>query len=125
MSTFNDVGVSFLLSYLDSLGITNFLQIQAVTDAIATEQFYHGIQSISNSADTTINLGAVATPGWFVGVNRDATNYLDLKTAASGTIFAHLKAGLGCLLYLGSGALAPAGRANTAACNLEYLVIAQ
>lgn len=76
------------------------------------------------TSETVIGLGALSAPlglAWFH--NLDAVNYLEIKTAASGTVILKLLAGEACVVRLGSGLSAPVAIANTAACLLEYLIL--
>ncbi|MES2155942.1 MAG: hypothetical protein V4510_12480 [bacterium] len=83
-----------------------------------------GKQLISHTGDTAIKLGDTSAPGYVLILNLDATNYVELKTASSGTIFARLDAAVGfAFLKLGSGAQAPAALANTADCLIESFII--
>lgn len=90
--------------------------------SISTKKFTWAKQNIATSEEA-INLGEATAPGYAIFINRDATNYIELKVATSGAIFAKLKAGECCLLRLGSGAQVPYAIANTAACQLEYLIL--
>ncbi len=75
------------------------------------------------TADETLALGDVATPGFFVACNRDATNYLEIGHT-SGTYSIKLKAGELCAFRVGSAmASAIHAKANTAACDLEYFLL--
>ena len=78
-------------------------------------------QSIGTSEEA-INLGDISTPRWCFLKNLDATNYVEIKVATGGAIFAKLLPGEACLLPLGSGATAPYAIANTAACVLDILI---
>jgi hypothetical protein len=86
-------------------------------------------QTIATS-ETAVNLGGISSPTAFMIVNLDDTNYVEVKVATSGAIFAKLKkdtdgdgnGGFACLTELGSGAQAPYAIANTAACNVLVLV---
>jgi hypothetical protein len=80
--------------------------------------------------DTAIKLGDITTPGYALFVNRDTVNFVDLKVAAAGAIFARLEAdedgdghGGVALLKLGSGAQVPVAIANTLPCVIEVLII--
>lgn len=89
-----------------------------------TDLVSKGSQSILTT-ETTIGLGGVTPLGYCMFVNRDPTNYIDIKTGASGTIIARLRpAGGFCLLMIGSGITAPVAIANTAACIMEKFVSA-
>jgi len=95
---------------------------------LGTLKFTKLRQSIGTSEEA-LQLGEVTSPGWLFLINRDATNYVDVKVATSGAIFARLHPdtdsdGTGgfCLLYLGTGAQAPFLIANTAACIVTGFV---
>lgn len=64
--------------------------------------------------------------GWCLLKNLDNTNFVNVKTATSGTVFAKLLPKGGCaLFYFGSGVTAPFVIADTAACNIEILTLVQ
>lgn len=88
---------------------------------MATKQFIHAKQSIGTSEEAIV-LGENTSPGWAFFINRDSTNYVELRVATGGAKFTKLKPGEFCLLRLGSGAQAPFAIADTAACVLEYLI---
>lgn len=83
------------------------------------------------TVEELLQLGEITAPGAFILVNLDPTNYVDVKVAASGAIFARLKPdtlgdGTGGWVAgdcLGSGAQAPALIANTASCRVAVLVV--
>ena len=80
-------------------------------------------QSIATS-ETAIDLGGVATMGWVMFFNRDATNYIEIKTAASGTIIGKMLAGESYgPVRIGSGVTAPVAIANTSACLMDVLIL--
>ena len=88
--------------------------------------YTEGVQTVPTTAGgTAIPLGPMAgqTLGWAMFKNLDATNYVELLTAASGTVFAKLKPGECWLGRLGSGAQAPAAQANTTTVDMEYCII--
>jgi hypothetical protein len=72
------------------------------------------------TADETLALGDVSTPGWLYAKNLDSTNYITLGADGS-SYFAKLKPGEP-LLQRWNGAAIHA-KANTAACDLEYLLL--
>lgn len=86
-------------------------------------------QTIGTSEEP-IALGEISAPAWAYFRNLDATNYLELKVATGGAIFAKLLGGTGgtppggdfCWLRLGSGAQAPYAIANTSPCQLEICI---
>lgn len=79
----------------------------------------NGLNSLSSVTVPTsagaIPLGSVtAAGGWLFVRNNDATNYMQVITATSGTPFARLLPGEFCLLRLDSGLTAPFWKANVA-----------
>jgi len=72
---------------------------------------------------TVVALGGVTNPHWSFFMNLDATNYLQLQNGASGAVFLRLAAGD---FFLGplDQACVPYAIANTAACQMEYLILA-
>jgi hypothetical protein len=76
-------------------------------------------QNIGTS-DETLDLGAVATAGYLVLKNRDATNYITLGEDGSSYPI-KLKAGEFAIVRWNGAAVH--AKANTAACDLEYLLI--
>lgn len=119
--SFNAVTVSAALEWLDSLDVNDALSVARVVASVATETFHRGKQLITTSV-VAINLGGISAPAWCIFVNKDTTNYIELLTSTSGTVFGKLLAGEPAMLRLGSGAQAPAAQANTASCYLHYLI---
>lgn len=99
---------------------TDFL----ATIASATPLAYQGSQSIATT-ETTIGLGGITSLGYMLLINRDPTNYVEIKTGASGTIIAKLDPAGGMALFkVGSGITAPVAIANSAACVIEKFIAA-
>ena len=120
----NEVMISANLAYSDASGVKDELGVASFLADVTTKQTRRGQQSIATT-ETTLNLGGLAAVGWAALVNLDATNFVNVKTAASGTIFAKIPPGGVCLLYLGSGVTAPVAVADTAACLLDILLVSQ
>lgn len=112
------------LSYTDSNGVTAELLVDSLIQDVSTKVTLRGQQTIATS-ETPINFGSVSSAGWLIIKNLDPTNYVDVKTAAAGTIFAHIPPGGICLLYLGSGVTAPVAVAHTAPCVIDKLICSQ
>jgi len=83
---------------------------------IAGTAIAQGVQSIPTS-DTTLTI--VAAPGYVFVKNLDATNYVQVGTDATNW-FLKLLAGQWGLFPINGTALH--AKANTAACNLEFIV---
>lgn len=86
------------------------------------KQVVHHVQSIGHSADEALDKGDLTTLGWAMFYNRDATNYVTIHHGDDGTAVLKLKAGeTAGPLRLGTNT--PWALANTAAVELEYLII--
>jgi len=120
----NEVTVYADLAYADANGVQDEVLIDGVQFSVATKVSYRGQQSIATT-ETAIGLGGVAAVGWLMIKNLDAANPIDIKTAASGVIFARVPAGGVCLLYLGSGVTAPVAIATGGAVLIDKLICSQ
>lgn len=108
--------------YKDSNNVTDEIKITDLLVNVATKIISRAQQSI-NTIETALNLGSVGTLGYVILVNLDPDNYIDLKTAASGTIIARLDAGGGFAFFkVGSGITAPVAIANTSPCVIDKLL---
>ena len=82
-----------------------------------------GSVSIGTATHEAIPLGDVSTARWSRFKNLDATNFVQVGTDASGTFvpFVKLLAGEACVVPMATSA--PYAQADTAAVNLEYLIL--
>src|SRR5262245_39528091 len=99
--------------------------VTLVNDLFATISGFKYLKSVQliGISGEAITLGEVTTPGWAMFINRDSTNFIELRVATGGAKFAKLKPGEFALLRLGSGAQAPYALADTASCLLEYILV--
>lgn len=112
------------LAYADSEGADEILTLAEKQASVSSKKYIKAKQSIGFAAEEAINLGEVTAPGWAFFINRDTTNFIELRVATSGAKFAKLLAGEPAGPFrLGSGAQAPYAIADTAACVLEYMII--
>jgi hypothetical protein len=120
----DEVTISASLQYTDSddPDIEEFLQIADLKADVATLKFVKHKQSIATSEEA-INLAECTSPGWAFFKNADPTNFINLRVATGGAIFAKLLPGEICVIRLGSGAQAPYAISDSAACMLHYLII--
>lgn len=82
--------------------------------------YIHRTQSIATSA-TALNLGSIGTPGYCIVKNKDGTNYVTIRSGASGADVIKLKAGEVASFRLATST--PYAIANGAACEIEYIII--
>lgn len=118
----NEITINASLAYEDSEDADVLLDIVDKLATVSVKRYVKGKQNIGTSEEA-ISLGDLSAAGYAFFRNRDETNYIELKVATSGAIFAKLLPGEVALLRLGSGAQAPYAVANTAACQLEYLIV--
>lgn len=118
----NEVTISLSLNYADSEGADETLQLTDVTDNASVKKYLKAKQNVGTSEEALV-LGEVTSPLYALIINRDVTNFVTVKVGTGGAVFAKLRPGRGCLVPLGSGAQAPFLQADTAACQVEYLVV--
>lgn len=118
----NELTLNGSLAYADSEGSDISLAISALLASVATKKFIHGKQNIGITEEAIV-LGEVTSPGWSIFINRDVTNFIELRVATGGAKFAKLLPGEFWCGRLGSGAQAPFAISDTGACQLEYLLI--
>lgn len=101
--------------------------VEAVTRAIVAYiasasggHYASGVLSVATSA-TAIPMGSVATGGFAIFKNLDATNYVTIRAGSGGADVVKLKTGESALFRLATNT--PYAIANSAAVNLEYLIV--
>lgn len=107
--------------YEDSEGGSTDMAIVDFLKTISTKRWIKLKMNVA-ATEEAIPLGDVGTLGYFFAINRDATNFINIKTGTGGTIIAKLTAGAPCLIPFGSGVTAPYAIADTAACQMEYFL---
>lgn len=120
----NEITLNASLAYADSESASLILQIVNALATITTKKFVWNKQNIATS-EVAIGLGPVSSLGYALFINRDVTNYIELRVATAGAKFATLYPGKAAFLFMGSGAQVPYAIANTAACQMEYLILSQ
>lgn len=118
----NEITLNASLAYSDSENTEDAVALVNLLATVATKRITRVKQSIAIT-ETAISLGGVSAPGWAMFVNRDETNFIELRVATSGAKFAKLKPGEFALLRLGSGAQVPYAISDTAACQLDLLLV--
>lgn len=120
----NEIQVTAQLQYTNAAKniAQKLLQLTAAQFNITGTNYNAGTATVSTSA-AIIPLGALASIGWCIFKNNDATNYVQLKTATGGTVFAQLQPGEIALFRFDPTVTAPAWVAHTASCEVEYLML--
>ncbi len=120
----NEITLSGSLAYSDSEGSSLSLALSALMATAATKKFVYAKQNIGITEEA-IGLGEVTSLGWALFINRDATNFIELRVATAGTKFARIHPGKFALFFIGSGITAPFAIADTAPVQMEYLICSQ
>lgn len=94
----------------------------AGTFTLTGTKYQRGRQNVGTSEEALI-LGDAAAGGWVFIKNLDATNYVSLRSATGATDFIRINAGEFAMFRLHASSSAPFIIANTAAVEIEYLVL--
>lgn len=121
----NEIALAASASYEDAFGTTAAIDIPTLSVTLGTKKVLHTIQTVGTSQESLV-LGDITTPCLLILVNRDETNFVSVKVATSGAIFAKLDPDnvSWCILPLGSGAQVPFVMADTQECELEIFLCA-
>ena len=125
----DEVTVNVSLSYSDNQNTEASLSVADALFSVATKKVTRLKQNVAITEEA-IQLGDVTAPAYAMFVNRDTTNFINLKVGTSGAIFAKLrpdvdgdgKGGV-ALLELGSGAQVPYAIADTGTCQMDVFII--
>ncbi len=117
-----EVTINMTLAYSDSNATADSLQLANGSYSVTSKIIAH-ITAVAPTTAAAMNLGAVTSLGWILIVNRDPTNFVTLLTGTGGVVFAKIWPGLGQLFFFGSGVTAPFIKADTATCQVEYLLL--
>ena len=122
----SEISLSGLLAYKDALGTSLALQTPiSTTDSPASLNAIQQKQLVTTSA-VALNLGSLASLGWFMIINRDLTNYVTVLNATGGKVIGKILPGKSYgPVYAGSDVTAPFVQANVASCEIEILACAQ
>ncbi len=120
----SELSLSASVSYEDAFGVSAAIDLPALVLTLTTKKVFQTKQTVGFSVEEALLIGDIATLGYLVIVNRDETNFVNVKVATSGAIFAKLLPGRWCIVPLGSGAQAPYVIADTASCDIEIFLCA-
>ncbi len=118
----NENRINATFEYNDGVATPRITQITDCLADSATAKCLANVQSIGTSAEA-FALGECTSPGWFMAKNLDDTNYVEIYDSTSGHVVGKMLAGESYgPVRLGSDMQAPAAKAHTAACLVEYQV---
>lgn len=104
---FSKGGAKYQKTFTDTIDVTG-------------DAFTSGVQAIGTSEEEVAQGADLGTPGWVWIKNLDSTNYVEIGST-TGVYDIKLLAGEGCLYRHNSATVY--AKANTAACNIEYVII--
>ncbi len=111
------------VSYEDTFGVLASIDIPALSITLSTKKVVQTKQTVGTSEEPLI-IGDVVSLGYCVIINRDDTNFVNVKVGTGGAIFSKLLPGRWLIVPLGSGAQAPYVIADTATCDIEIFLCA-
>lgn len=120
----DELRINASMAYEDSELTEDSLSIANLDVDVSTKRTAHLKQNVGTSEEV-LNLGDISSLGYILAVNRSSSNFVSIKTAAGGTIFAKILPGEVAMFRFGSGVTAPFVIADTAACQLEYLLVSE
>jgi hypothetical protein len=117
-----------LLTFLDpDSGVTPAVGMGANTPLTfqgTAHEFTENLFLVPTTAGgVTLPLGAVSSPGDAIFINRDSTNFITLYDAVSGNPLIQLDPGKPNMFTFAPGIVAPAVKADTASCRLQYFIV--
>jgi hypothetical protein len=120
----NEITVSASLSCYKPSAMSSAIgrTIQNAIFNMSGVDYTQGSITVATSPGTTVPLGLVTTPHWAYFENLDTVNYLVLQNGAGGAVFGRLYPGEGSAFPLDPTCV-PYAIANTAAVQLDYLII--
>lgn len=119
----DEIRVNASLQYEDDELTTIALSLSEFIGDITTKLYVKHKHNVGTSEEA-MELGALSALGWCIAVNRDDTNFVEIRSAtgASNDII-KIPAGAAALFHFGSNVTAPYIIADTAACQVEYLIL--
>lgn len=121
----NEITMNASLGYVDSELASLILAIPQNLQKTITTKRYVLNRLVVTTAELAIPLGNLSSLGYYLFINRDPTNYVELRVSTGGVKFARLDPvnGFACGRF-GSGISAPFAIANTASCDVDYFILA-
>lgn len=117
----NELTLEGTLQYKDSSGTEDHMQILDAFYDLTSNVYVHLKQTIATS-EQVIVLGTITTLGWAFFINRDTTNFVEIRSGTGGTKIIKIPAGKFAFFFWGSGLTAPYIISDTASCKVEYWI---
>ncbi len=116
----NELTLNLALSFVKS-AISTTMTSGTVKFTVSGVDYVRETWTVPTSI-TAIPLGGVATPGYCMITNKDATNYVDIYDSTGGNACIRLLPGEWAVFRFKT--TAPAAKSNTATCQVEFILIA-
>ena len=117
----NEGTVKISLSFAKS-GVTDSVDGGTIKFNVAGTSSLHNVQKVGTSEEA-ITLGDSGAGGYMLLINRDSTNFVEIRQATGAADLIRLLAGNIACFRLSPDATAPFAIADTAACDLEVFLI--
>jgi hypothetical protein len=114
----DEIHVTATLSVLKNTLKDSFFKDLYIT--MSGTDAFHGTQTIGTSVEA-LSIGDITTPGWMLIFNNDEDNYITIRNGSGGADVVKIGAQECALFRLAT--TTPYAIANTAACQVEYLLI--
>ena len=120
----NELTLQIKATYAKSGAEVTFpdLAKQVLLVTVTGTRFIQMRQSVGTSEEA-LELGDIATGGYCIMVNRDATNYMEVRSGTGATDLIRLNAGEVAVFRISGDSTAPFVIANTAAVEIEYFLL--
>ena len=116
----NEITISASLAFSKG-GIGSSLSDSALQFDVSGTDYMQGTQGVLHTDQEALDLGHITTPGYCYMKNTDSTNYVEIFGVEDEGATLKLKAGEVALFRF--GATAPFLQADTAAVQIDYLLI--
>ena len=118
----NEITLSASLAFAKGTIASITRSVSSLSRDVAGSKVIVNVQNI-NTSEEAIQIGDAGAGGYMFLKNLDATNYVQIKPGTGDDPLIRLKPGDIALFRLDDSASAPYAQANTAACDLEVMLI--
>lgn len=118
----DELTVAATLTVTKSPSPTVSLSSGSISVTVSGSRFVKNIQNVDTSEEA-LQLGDLSgVLGWCLMINRDTSNYVRVRAASAAADLIRMEAGEPALFRL-DPAITPYVIADTAACDLEYVIV--
>lgn len=117
----DELNISFIARYNDGTTLEDVIKASFLPDLSTLKKTGRVVHAVGTSEEAML-LGEVTSLGYCAIINYGPTNFVQIRTATSGTAMVKIPAGEGAIFRFGSGVTAPFIVADTAGCTVEYCI---